>query len=219
MGCETVAREVFDTYDADMHWTGTATRHEVHRLGLWHQTFHCWILHENAAGDFLVLQRRHRTKDTHPNLLDISAAGHLEAGETMADGVRELEEELGLAVVYGDLQQVGVYRYVDESGHVRDHEFCHLHVLIRPNAHLADYRPALGEVSGLYAVRLEDMQKLCLGPTQRIAAVGFDVDDTGQKTPMELQMARGDMVAFGTAYYEMLFQGIRESRRNAWKSC
>lgn len=205
-----MAREVFDTYDDDMHWTGTATRQAVHRLGLWHQTFHCWILHRKAAGDFLVLQRRHRTKDTHPNLLDISAAGHLAAGETRADGVRELEEELGLAVVYADLKHLGIYRYVDESGGVKDHEFCHLHVLIRPDGHLADYRPAVGEVSGLYEVRLEDMQNLCRGRGERIRAVGFEVDDDGHQTRRELQVGRGDMVAFGTAYYEMLFQGIGE---------
>lgn len=205
-----MAGEVFDTYDENMQWTGTASRQEVHRLGLWHQTFHCWILHRNGDGDFLLLQRRHRTKDTHPSLLDISAAGHLEAGETIADGVRELQEELGLAVAYEELKPIGVYRYADESGTVKDHEFCHLHVWLRRDAHLSDYQPALGEVSGLYEVRLEDMQQLCRGTRDRVLAVGFDLDDDGKRTPLSLQMAREDMVTFGSHYYEMLFEGIHQ---------
>ncbi|WNQ12825.1 NUDIX domain-containing protein [Paenibacillus aurantius] len=43
----------------------------------------------------LLLQRRHPGKDTYPGLFDITAAGHLEAGENVSDGIRELKEELG----------------------------------------------------------------------------------------------------------------------------
>jgi 8-oxo-dGTP pyrophosphatase MutT (NUDIX family) len=44
----------------------------------------------------VLLQRRSRYKDTHPNLLDVSCAGHVDAGENIVEcALRELREELG----------------------------------------------------------------------------------------------------------------------------
>ena len=36
--------EILDIYDAKMNHIGTANREEAHKLGYWHQTFHCWIV-------------------------------------------------------------------------------------------------------------------------------------------------------------------------------
>ncbi|OAG93241.1 hypothetical protein AYW79_11705 [Ferroacidibacillus organovorans] len=122
----TILAEVFDTFDKDMNWTGTATRKEVHRFGFWHQTFHCWILHRDLNDDFLVLQRRHPSKDIHPNKLDVSCAGHLEAHECPLDGVRELREELGIGIADINLRKIGIYRHSDRSNGIADNEFCHI---------------------------------------------------------------------------------------------
>lgn len=203
--------EIVDTYDEAMHWTGRATRQEVHRRGLWHQTFHCWVLHRKPAGDFLVLQRRHAGKDTHPHLLDVSSAGHLEAGESPADGVRELAEELGLRVPYEVLAKLGVFKYSGVGPGIADNEFCHVFALVRQDADLGDYQPALGEVSGLYEVRLADMVALCQNRLERVPAVGFDVDDEGQRTSREMHLSRSGMVWFGAPYYTMLVDGIRQA--------
>jgi len=73
---------------------GAAPRSEVHGNNLRHRAVHIFIF--NRKGD-LLLQKRSRWKDRHPNLWDSSAAGHVEAGEEYdTTAVRELGEELGV---------------------------------------------------------------------------------------------------------------------------
>src|ERR671933_433987 len=46
-------------------------------------------------------------KDTWPNKLDVTVGGHLGVGESVLDGIREVEEELGLTVVADELVSLG----------------------------------------------------------------------------------------------------------------
>lgn len=85
----------------------TASRNRVHAEGLWHETFHCFVV--NREQRIVLLQERATGKKDFPNCLDITAAGHLLAGETVADGVRELEEELGLVRTMDQLEHVGIF--------------------------------------------------------------------------------------------------------------
>lgn len=89
--------EYFDILDASGNKTGEIiSRDNAHSRGAWHRTVHVWILNQN--GDVL-LQRRSADKDFFPNMLDISSAGHLLAGEDSLSGaVREIKEELGIDV-------------------------------------------------------------------------------------------------------------------------
>ena len=98
-----MAKEYFDILDENGNKTGkTKLRSEVHRDGDWHKAVHIWIINNN--GDIL-LQRRCATKDSNPNKLDISSAGHLSAGDDSLTGaLRELKEELNLDVKPEDLQ-------------------------------------------------------------------------------------------------------------------
>lgn len=73
----------------------------VHRDGDWHRSVHVWLA-QTTNGDRgktsckVLLQRRSPYKDTHPNLLDVSCAGHVDAGsDTVETATRELQEELG----------------------------------------------------------------------------------------------------------------------------
>ena len=90
--------------DAD-EVVGQASRVEVHRKRLNHRATH--ILLFNSAQQVFV-QLRSMTKDTNPGLWDTSAAGHVDAGESYeACAVRELQEELGIAVSVDNLAEVG----------------------------------------------------------------------------------------------------------------
>ena len=82
-------KEYFDILDENGNKTGKIKlRTEVHRDGDWHKAIHIWII--NDKGDIL-LQRRSADKDSNPNMLDISCAGHLTAGDDSLNGaIREL---------------------------------------------------------------------------------------------------------------------------------
>ena len=106
---------MLDIVDETGRPTGeVVSKSEAHRLGLWHRCFHCWICGSDSAGTYLLLQRRAVTKDTWPNYLDVTAAGHLAAGEEMLDGLREVEEELGLQVEPHRLVPLGTRRVEQE---------------------------------------------------------------------------------------------------------
>ena len=90
--------EQFDILDASGAFTGvTAPRSRVHSEGLLHRAVHVWLF-ARASGE-LLLQRRAACKDSWAGFLDISSAGHVSAGgESRMTALRELEEELGVAL-------------------------------------------------------------------------------------------------------------------------
>lgn len=71
----------------------------VHVEGDWHRSVQVWIVEADTNQSEKVrvlLQRRSPYKDTHPNLLDVSCAGHVNAGDDILDTtMREMNEELG----------------------------------------------------------------------------------------------------------------------------
>ena len=82
---------------------GRALRAEVHARKLRHRAVHIFLFNERAE---LFVQKRSATKDSFPGRHDSSASGHLSSGEDYdACAIRELREELGLAVPSGGLQK------------------------------------------------------------------------------------------------------------------
>ncbi len=78
----------------------------AHTLGLWHRTAHVWLYRPNGQ---VLLQLRSPGKDLYPRMWDISAAGHVGAGETPEHAaVRELHEELGIRATNQELVFWGV---------------------------------------------------------------------------------------------------------------
>lgn len=93
-----MADELIDIFDENMNLLGTALKSQAHREGLWHKTFHCWLARKNDEGRVMVwLQLRNKDKSIYPDMLDVSAAGHVKSGEEVKDGYREVTEELGLS--------------------------------------------------------------------------------------------------------------------------
>ncbi|MFH0856414.1 MAG: NUDIX domain-containing protein [bacterium] len=97
-----MADELIDIFDEKNKPLGIQKmKSEAHRDGLWHRTSHVWIY--NSRGE-IFLQFRANTKDW-PNMWDISAAGHINAGEdTLTAALRETEEEIGLKLKPDDLE-------------------------------------------------------------------------------------------------------------------
>ncbi len=167
--------EMLDIYDENMVHLGVKEREAVHRDGDWHRTFHCWIVYRDAASqqDYIVVQRRGPDKQFHPNMLDVTAAGHYEAGETIADGVREIQEELGITVAFDRLLPVGGRWATGRDGELVDYEFNEV-FLLNDDRPLSAYHYQREEVSDLVRVRLDDALALFAGEREAIPAEALE---------------------------------------------
>lgn len=100
--------QLVDSADED---AGSATRAEVHGLGLPHRSVHV-VVHDGAGR--LLLQKRAMGKDTSPGLWDISVGGHLDVGESyLQAALREAFEEIGLELVASDLEDLGRHWFLE----------------------------------------------------------------------------------------------------------
>lgn len=204
------SEELFDVFDIKKNWLGVAPRSEVHAKGLWHQTFQCWIVSLEEEEPKLLLQLRHPDKDLFPDLLDISCAGHLAAGETVEDGTRELEEELGLSVAFDELIQCGVFAEEDFiSDQLIDREFCQV-FLHRCDQPLKSYVLQPDEVSGLFAVTVSDLRQLTNQTCEAITAIGFKRETSGEYRDVKGTITLKELVPHPKAYFDLLFEKIEE---------
>ena len=152
--------ELLDILDESGRPTGEVVpKSEAHRLGLWHRCFHCWICGSDPAGSYLLIQRRAAAKDTWPGYLDVTAAGHLAAGEETIDGLREVEEELGLWVEPERLVPLGTRRVEQELQGGRDREV-HEVFLLFDDTSPEDLRLQKEEVEAVFRLDLDDVEAL-----------------------------------------------------------
>jgi isopentenyldiphosphate isomerase len=160
--------ELLDVLDYHGRPTGEVVyKSEAHRRGLFHRCFHCWIAGQDAAGPYLLVQRRAAAKDTWPGYLDVTAAGHLQSGEEpVMGGLRELEEELGLRVDPGRLTPLGTRRIEQEIPQGCDREF-HDVFLLLDGTPPRDLRLQEGEVEAVLRVGLDDVEALGAGVSAR----------------------------------------------------
>lgn len=167
--------EMLDIYDEQMNHIGIRERSAVHHDGDWHRVFHCWVAYRDASGkDFLVMQRRGPNQETYPNYLDITAAGHYQAGETIADGIREVQEELGIQVSFNALIPLGIRIGVGRYKDIIDHQFEHVFLLLH-DQDIATYHYQTSEVAGLVVLPVDEALELFSGERSEIhaRAVGF----------------------------------------------
>lgn len=207
--------EEFDFFNEQMIKMGTATRQFVHANGLWHQTFHCWIVNKSIPGrESLLFQLRHKDKETYPGLLDTSCAGHLLTGETAQDGLRELQEELDISVPITDLTYCGM---VPEENIISDtcidREFSQLFIY-ECDKPLNEYTFQLSEISGLFFVDIQEFKQLLAGDRDFILAEGIVVDET-EENPLRVtrEVYKEDFAPNSDAYYEMLFDKLQHVLR------
>ncbi len=166
--------ENIDIYDANLKHLGVMDRLEAHRNACWHKTFHCWVV--TGKGGAVLFQLRSPEMANFPNLLDVSAAGHLEAGETLEEGIREVSEELGIPLPMNALHQLG-YRVevADQKNGQKNREYQAVY-MANVDLPLTEYQPQVEEVSGLLWLDVQDGIGLFSGVKKKATMRGIRYD-------------------------------------------
>jgi isopentenyldiphosphate isomerase len=201
--------ELLKIFDQNGNVRGKATRADVHREGHWHETFHCWFTERIGNEHFLFFQVRSSDKKDYPDLLDITAAGHILAEETYLDGLREVKEELGIELSLDDLKSLGVIKDSLKSPGFIDNELCH--VFLYDNHQPFDhYNLQREEVSGIMRASLTDFANLWFGKEQKIKVEGFLDSGNLEKKSHCLFVTKRDFVPHEDSYIDSVIEAIKE---------
>ena len=130
----------------------------VHEKGYFHNTAHVWIFNEKKE---ILLQQRSLNKSICPGLWDVSAAGHVDSGETVKEAaIREVYEELGLKLQNEKLIKIStnkVERYYAEN--LIDNEF-HNSFIYQTDTKLKSYCVNKIEVEAIKYISIQDFINL-----------------------------------------------------------
>ena len=192
------SEELLDVIDVE---TGavldTLPRSEVHARGLWHDVFHCLVVRPSARS--VVLQRRAMSKAAFPGRVDLSVTGHLSAGETPRDGVREADEELGVPMDAAQLVPIGVHLMTagpSARSEGTDRERAHA-FLLADDRPIDSYRPPPEEITALIEIGIDDLLAIIADPH---ACVTVD-EWSGGRMPTSIPLSRDDLVHSDSDYW------------------
>jgi isopentenyldiphosphate isomerase len=199
--------EVIDIYDAGGNSRGQASSKAAHATGLWHRSFHCWIISRDPAGDHKVLlQRRGPFTRSFPNLFDMSVAGHYQAGEGIEGGIRECREELGIEVAPHQLRQVA-RRIIDEtlySGTI-NREFQDIYLLELDDP-IDSYAIGYPEVSALVECSLRGLVRVVTGEVVSVPCHGVMFDESRDGiVGFDGRISQADLIFEARAYHQTVF--------------
>ena len=114
--------EYFDVLNEKGDYTGKIeSREKCHKDGLWHKAVVVFIINSKKQ---VLLQKRSANKKTWPNMWDITAGGHVLAGEFGFQAIiRECKEELGIELNKNDLTFIGATCSTNVKGDIVNNHF------------------------------------------------------------------------------------------------
>ena len=114
--------ELFDVLNERGEYTWKIeAREKCHKDGLWHKAVVGFIINSK---DQVLLQKRSATKKLWPNTWDVSAGGHVLAGEFGYEAlIRECKEELNIKLKKEDLTFIGATSSSNEKGDIINNHY------------------------------------------------------------------------------------------------
>ncbi|MGP4040146.1 NUDIX hydrolase [Gracilibacillus sp. D59] len=198
--------EELKIFDKNRNEIGVADRDEVHKHGYWHETFQCWFVDKKDGIDYIYLQKRSNDKKDFPNLFDITAAGHLLSTETVADGVREIQEELGIDVHFDELIPIGVIEDPIETNSFLDREWANVY-LYHVKEH-DEFNLQQEEVSGVFKATFNDFSDLCFDKKSEIKVEGFEINELREKIIVNKNLSLDKVVPHRKEYLQQVVKQI-----------
>lgn len=102
--------ELWQEYNVAGEPVGEGLTKAQARSGILHGASHVWLWRKDNGAVEVLLQKRADDKPTWPGYFDISAAGHIDFGESpIQAALREMDEELGVALTAEELELFFVY--------------------------------------------------------------------------------------------------------------
>ena len=168
------------------------------------------VFSREAEVNYLYLQHRCAMKKDYPNLLDITAAGHLLAHESVYDGVREIKEEIGIDVSFDELVPLGIIEYHQTKEDFIDKELANV-FLYESEHRLDDFTLQPEEVSGIVKVVLNDFEEFWTEAKDKVNIKGFEMNQEGRRMMIDRFVGRDEFVPHDLSYYESIIRLIREN--------
>lgn len=190
--------EKIDIYDVEMNYIDSVNRDLAHKYGLWHKTVHCWVVSEEMNS---ILVQKRDSSITFPDFLDISAAGHLSANETPEDGLREINEELGISYKKESLFFLGTRIEMTNYKNMRNREFQYVY-LLKKNLSLENINPDTNEVSGLLWLNINDGLNLFNNKIKVINSELYKYSKNQKSQTIEFQVNKDSFVPRNLNYYK-----------------
>lgn len=144
-----------------------ASYDEVYQEGLWHRGVHIVIYTPDKD---IVIQKRAPTLSYHPDEIEVSVGGGVEAGEQPLDAVvREAKEELGITINKSKVQFIGKTKF-NHSVHGQHHRiFMYTYAVCVPR-HDLKFRIDQTETSAAFLISKRKLQRAL--KTHRIKQFG-----------------------------------------------
>lgn len=114
--------EFFDVLKENGEYAGRIeSRDMCHNEGLWHKAVTVFVINSKNQ---VLLQKRSSNKKMWPNMWDITAGGHVLAGEFGFEAIiRETKEELGINLEKNDITFIGVATSENIKGDIINRHF------------------------------------------------------------------------------------------------
>lgn len=167
--------EKFDVLNEFGGFTGEiATREEYHKKGLWHRAVYAFIIDDEGN---VLLQKRSANKKLWPNLWDVTVGGHVDSGEFGRQAlVREVKEELGIAIDDDDIKYLVGSTSINEKGDIINKHYNECY-LITKNVDISKIKLQEEEVSEVkYFSKKELLERIANnfeGLTEKTGAWNF----------------------------------------------
>ena len=205
--------ELLTIFDETGLSIGVATREEVHQRGYWHKTFQCYVIGIENQKEYMYIQLRSHLKKDFADLYDITAAGHILANESVVDGVREVNEELGLNLSYNQLISLGIIPNVIETEKIKDHELSQV-FLYEMSEPMEAFVLQPEEVSGMAKAPLNEFIAFINGELKQLEIEGFKHDSCGKKIWFSETINKSNFVPHSKKYFESVAKAISFKHRN-----
>ena len=157
------------------------TREQAVENGDWLGGFHLWVIRTEPEPG-LIFQLRSANKSTWPGQLDVSAAGHYLAGETLKDGMREVREEIGKDYNFDKLTYLGKKIFVGVSDDKKKLQTVCDVFFVLDNSSLSSFKLQKEEVAGLMVITIKDLLRVFTQPNYSFTS---QITDINKKTSLK----------------------------------